>query len=88
MSTDHPFLIDLLSTPSPTGFEVQGQRKWANYVRSFADKVENDAYGSAWATIQGTNPKAPVIMLEAHADEIDKCAAFMFSQNYSLWFKF
>lgn len=70
MSTDHPFLIDLLSTPSPTGFEVQGQRKWANYVRSFADKVENDAYGSAWATIQGTNPKAPVIMLEAHADEI------------------
>lgn len=70
MSTDHTFLIDLLSTPSPTGFEIRGQRKWVNYVRPFADEVENDAYGSAWATIRGTNAKAPVIMLEAHADEI------------------
>jgi endoglucanase len=70
MPTDHPFLLDLLATPSPTGFEIRGQRKWVNYVRAFADAVENDAYGSAWATIKGTNAKAPVIMLEAHADEI------------------
>jgi putative aminopeptidase FrvX len=70
MPADHPFLIDLLSTPSPTGFEIRGQRKWVNYVRAFADEVDNDAYGSAWATLRGTQPKAPVIMLEAHADEI------------------
>jgi putative aminopeptidase FrvX len=70
MPTDQPFLLDLLSTPSPTGFEIRGQRKWINYVRGFADAVENDAYGSAWATLKGSNAKAPLIMLEAHADEI------------------
>ena len=70
MSAAHSFLLDLLATPSPTGFEIRGQRKWVNYVRAFADEVESDAYGSAWATLQGTNAKAPVIMLEAHADEI------------------
>jgi hypothetical protein len=34
------FLFDLLSTPSPTGFELAGQRKWAAYVRNFSDRVE------------------------------------------------
>lgn len=69
---DQAFLFDLLNTPSPTGFEIAGQRQWANYVRPHSDRVENDAYGTAWATLearaaQGT-PKR--IMLEAHADEI------------------
>ncbi|MEM6911578.1 MAG: M42 family metallopeptidase [Verrucomicrobiota bacterium] len=68
------FLLDLLSTPSPTGFEVAGQRKWAEYVRGFADAVENDAYGTAWATIESAESKTkkpmPTLMLEAHADEI------------------
>jgi putative aminopeptidase FrvX len=64
------FLLDLLNTPSPTGFEVEGQRKWAGYVKQFADRVENDAYGSAWATLEGSAAKGPRIMLEAHADEI------------------
>ena len=63
------FLIDLLNTPSPTGFEVPGQRKWAGYVRPYVDQIENDAYGTTWATLFG--PKGgPRIMLEAHADEI------------------
>lgn len=63
------FLINLLNTPSPTGFELPGQRVWANYIRAFSDNVENDAYGSAWATLRGTGT-GPRIMLEAHADEI------------------
>jgi len=69
---DHAFLFDLLNTPSPTGFEIAGQRKWAAYVRAHADRVENDAYGTAWATLDARaaqgSPKR--IMLEAHADEI------------------
>lgn len=64
------FLLDLLNTPSPTGFEIAGQRKWAKYVGQFADKVENDAYGTAWATLTGSDKDAMRIMLEAHADEI------------------
>jgi len=62
------FLFALLETPSPTGFEMPGQRVWAEYVGKTADKVEVDAYGSAWATLKGKGSR--VVMLEAHADEI------------------
>jgi len=68
------FLFDLLNTPSPTGFEMAGQRKWAAYVKPFADSVENDVYGTTWATLDGRasdgEHQAKRIMLEAHADEI------------------
>jgi putative aminopeptidase FrvX len=64
------FLFDLLNTPSPTGFELAGQRKWAAYVRPFADRVQNDAYGTTWATLDGRAKKPRRVMLEAHADEI------------------
>lgn len=70
MSESRAFLLDLLSTPSPTGFETRGQRKWAEYLKPKVDAVESDAYGSAWATLKGADPKAPTIMIEAHADEI------------------
>jgi endoglucanase len=64
------FLFDLLKTPSPTGFEMPGQRKWAAYARNFADRVENDAYGTTWATLEGSAKKPLRVMIEAHADEI------------------
>ena len=63
------FLFRLLNTPSPAGFESEGQRTWMNYVRPFADSLEHDAYGNAWATLVGNGSSAR-IMLEAHADEI------------------
>ena len=62
------FLFDLLETPSPTGFEMPGQKVWAKYVGKYADSVECDAYGSTWATLKGKSDK--IVMLEAHADEI------------------
>ncbi len=64
------FLFDLLDTPSPTGFEAPGQRVWAEYIRDYADAVESDAYGTAWATLHGTADDAPRVMLDAHVDEI------------------
>jgi putative aminopeptidase FrvX len=65
------FLFDLLDTPSPSGFEIEGQRKWAAYVRPYADDVQNDTYGSAWAVLGGAaGAEAPRVMLEAHVDEI------------------
>jgi putative aminopeptidase FrvX len=63
------FLFRLLNTPSPTGFEEEGQKVWMNYVERVADAVENDAYGNAWATLRGTESGVS-IMIEAHADEI------------------
>jgi endoglucanase len=71
MTTDaQSFLFDLLDTPSPTGFEARGQRVWAEYVRPHADAVDSDAYGTAWATLEGTAPDAPRVLLDAHVDEI------------------
>lgn len=63
------FLLDLLSTPSPTGFESRGQHKWTAQARKSADRVESDAYGNAWATLDGVKGGRS-IMFEAHADEI------------------
>lgn len=67
---DKTFLFDLLKTPSPTGFEMPGQRVWAKNVKRFADSVECDTYGSTWATLQGGGRGEKSVMLEAHADEI------------------
>ena len=40
-------------------------------MRQFATRVESDAYGSAWAVLDGTGKGGGrKIMLEAHADEI------------------
>ncbi|MEO0556839.1 MAG: M42 family metallopeptidase [Bacteroidota bacterium] len=67
---DRAFLFDLLRTPSPTGFEAPGQRIWAARADGLADRVESDAYGNVWATRTGSSKKAPMVLLEAHADEI------------------
>ncbi len=64
------FLFDLLNTPSPTGWETGGQKVWMDFTRKHADRVEHDAYGTAWATLEGSGKAPRRIMLEAHADEI------------------
>ena len=61
------FLFDLLQRPSPTGFEVEGQRCWVEYLTACSDAIDSDAYGNAWAEIRGSGPR---VMLAAHADEI------------------
>jgi putative aminopeptidase FrvX len=63
------FLLELLHTPSPTAYELEGQRKWASFVRAHTSRVQNDAYGNTWATIEGGSP-GKTVMVEAHADEI------------------
>lgn len=65
---DREFLYRLLETPSPTGFEMPGQKIWAEWLRDHAASVECDAYGSTWATLPGRSER--VVMLAAHADEI------------------
>lgn len=61
------FLDDLLTTPSPSGFESPGQRVWVNYVEEFADEVKVDEYGNAVAVLNGTDTE---ILVSGHADEI------------------
>ncbi len=61
------FLNALLDTASPSGFEVPAQKAWVEYVSSFADRVETDAYGNAVAVIEGGDP---TIAFVGHSDEI------------------
>lgn len=61
------FLDSLLTTPSPSGFEVEGQRVWVEYVSEFADEVRTDEYGNAVAVVEGDGPE---IAFAGHADQI------------------
>lgn len=64
------FLTELLETPSPTGFEMDAQRVWADRMKQYTESVSCDTYGSTWATIPAKSAKAPTLLIEAHADEI------------------
>jgi len=62
------FLLDLLSTPSPSSMEMDIQKKWINYVEKFADEIRTDNAGNAIGIL---NPDAPFkILLAGHCDEI------------------
>lgn len=62
------FLMELLTTPSPSGHEQEIQRKWARYVSSYAHKVEADNSGNVIGII---NPDAEFkVLLAGHCDEI------------------
>jgi putative aminopeptidase FrvX len=80
------FLRTLLDTPSPSGFERPGQQVWLSYVRPFADKVWNDAYGNCYASVEpaGVKPGAKVmtVALCGHADEIGLMVNHFDSNGY------
>jgi len=62
------FLIDLLNTPSPSGHEQEIQKKWADYLRTDAHKLEADYFGNVIGVI---NPDAKFkVLLAGHCDEI------------------
>lgn len=83
MSSQTPkqFLEELLTTPSPTGYEKEGVKVWKNYVGSFADEVVTDAYGSCVAKLQ-TSGDVATILLEAHCDEIGMVVQHITDQGY------
>lgn len=45
------FLLQLLETPSPSGFEADVQRLWLARVGTVADRCWNDAYGNCFAEL-------------------------------------
>lgn len=62
------FLENYINTSSPTGYEVEGQKVWMNYIENFVDKIKTDNYGTAYGII---NPDAKFkVVIEAHSDEI------------------
>lgn len=68
------FLLELLRTPSPSGMEIEIQKKWRDYVKPFAHRVDTDGAGNVIACL---NPDVDYkVLLAGHCDEI----AFMVKQ--------
>ncbi|WP_084600204.1 M20/M25/M40 family metallo-hydrolase [Pontibacillus litoralis] len=62
------FLMELLTTPSPSSLEMGIQKKWLEYVRPYADEIRTDNAGNVIGVL---NPEAEFkIMLAGHCDEI------------------
>jgi putative aminopeptidase FrvX len=62
------FLTTYLNNASPTGFEVEGQKVWLDYVKPYIDEYFTDNYGTVVGVI---NPESEYkVVIEAHADEI------------------
>ena len=74
------FLFKYLNTPAPTGFEVEGQKIWLDYVNPYIDKYEVDTYGSVYGVV---NPDARYkVVVEAHADEISWFVNYITDKGY------
>ena len=74
------FLYNYLNTESPTGFEVEGQKIWLEYVKQFTDNYITDTYGSVAAIV---NPDAPYkVVIEAHCDEISWFVNYISKEGY------
>jgi len=86
-SSPYEFLKTLLNTPSPSGFETRGQKVWVDYVSRFADSVEIDSYGNAYATLNPTSGKGdPTILISGHVDELGLMVSHITDDGF-LYFK-
>jgi putative aminopeptidase FrvX len=66
MEASEKFLQDYLNSCSPPGREHSCHDLWLKYVEPFSDRIIRDSYGSI-AALQGDGP---LVVLEAHSDEI------------------
>ncbi|MEP5614297.1 MAG: M42 family metallopeptidase [Cyclobacteriaceae bacterium] len=74
------FLFKYLNNAAPTGFEVEGQKIWLDYIKPYVDEYEVDTYGSVYGVI---NPKAKYkVVIEAHADEISWFVNYITDKGY------
>jgi len=74
------FLKDLLSAPSPSGFEQPAQRVAKRYIGEHADEVRTDVHGNLIAALNlGGSPR---VMLAGHCDQIGMMVRYINDQGY------
>lgn len=74
------FLFKYLNNASPTGFEIEGQKIWLDYLKPYIHDSFVDNYGTAVGVI---NPNAPYkVVIEAHADEISWFVNYIDDKGY------
>ncbi len=62
------YLLDLFTTPSPSGFERRAARRWREEASAFAPLVDHDIAGNSWAS--NRDGEGLHIVIEGHIDEI------------------
>jgi endoglucanase len=77
------FLMRLLETASPSGFEVEAARVWRGEAESFSDEVTSDSSGNSVARLRGAGPR---VMIEGHIDEIGVMITHVDDDGF-LWFR-
>ena len=74
------FLRAYLENAAPTGFEIEGQRLWLEYLQPYMDTHLSDTYGTVVAV---HNPDVPYkVVIEAHADEIGWMVNYISEEGY------
>jgi len=74
------FLKQLVTTPSPSGFEQPAQKLVAKQLTGIADEVSTDVHGNVTGAL---NPDAePRVMLAGHVDEIGMMVAHISEDGY------
>lgn len=63
------FLENLLSAPSPSGYEQPAQRVFREYITPYC-QVNSDVLGNVYGFIPGQGKDRPKVMLVGHSDEI------------------
>ncbi len=73
--TAKEFFVNLLETPSPSGYEVPVQNIVRDYVAKFSDEVRTDLHGNV---IASCNPSADLrVMFAGHADQIGLVVSYI-----------
>lgn len=76
-----PFLNDLLSARSPSGYEAEAQAVVDSYVGPCADIYQKDAVGNRVAHLKGPDG-APVLMMTGHMDELGLLITYVDKEGY------
>lgn len=79
---DRAFLKALVETPSATGSEENVAELVRQRLASTADEIATDVMGSVHATLKGTNPAAPSLMIAAHMDEIGLMVTYISDDGF------
>lgn len=64
------WLEKLCLTPAPSGYEVQAACVYRDLIAPYADRMVQDRAGNIIATVNGTNSRAPSVMVFAHLDQL------------------
>lgn len=75
------FLHDLTSIPATAGFEQGIARRMVETMRPLADRIEVDAFGNVYGTLDGA-PGGPRVMILAHSDSVGMIVSHIEENGY------